>query len=181
MLCTGRADAGCTCCLVLATAPFDVGGILAAKLALLSRTSIALLIHACVHESVCTHLGGSRGMLMVLAAPVHCGSFLMTKLALFSGAPSAFLVNASACIGLPHAGEGLGAIQAGAGVNIRLLHLADLWLCTCVVLGAALSDAGSILMAKIALFPAKAVALLFDAGLDILLNLSICAHFWRRR
>jgi len=181
LLCTGRADAGCACCFMLATAPFDVGGILAAKPALLSPTSVALLFHACVHESVRTHLGGSRGMPMVLAAPVHCGSFLTTKLALLSEAPSAFVVNASACIGLPRAGEGLGAVQAGAGVNIRLLHLADLWPCTCVVLGAALSDADSILMAKIALFPTKAVALLFDAGLDILLNLSNGAHFWRRR
>lgn len=119
-------------------------------------------------------------MPMVLAAPVHCCCFLLTKLALLSRAPSAFLVNASACISLPHAGERFGTKQASTGVSVRLLHLAYLWLRTGIVLGAALGDAGSILMAKVTLFPTKAVALLFDACLDILLNLSIGAHFWRR-
>lgn len=119
-------------------------------------------------------------MPMVLAAPVHCCCFFMTKLALLSRAPSALFVNASACISLPHAGERFGTIQASAGVSVRLLHLTYLWLRAGIVLCTALGDAGSILMAKVTLFPTKAVALLFDAGLDILLNLSIGAHFGRR-
>ncbi|CAE7885753.1 unnamed protein product [Symbiodinium necroappetens] len=114
---------------------------------------------------------------MVLAALVHRCCFLVTKLALFSRAPSAFLVDASACISLAHAGKPFGTIQVSTEVSVWLLHLAHLWLRTCIVRGTALGDAGGILAAKVALLPTKAVALLFDAGLGILLNVSIVAYF----
>lgn len=58
---------------------------------------------------------------MLVTALMNALAVLTAVLALLATATTALVLDAGACISLPHTGECLGAIQAGAGVS-QLLH-----------------------------------------------------------
>jgi len=54
---------------------------------------------------------------MLVTALMNALAVLTAVLALLATATTALVLDAGACISLPHTGECLGAIQAGAGVS----------------------------------------------------------------